>query len=227
MTPRPPGGRKPRPSPHEPAGVRIIGGRFRGRKILYSGDPRTRPMKDRVREAVFNLLGTAVRGKHALDLFAGTGALGLEALSRGAAAGDLHRATSSHGQDPRPHGRQPRRRSRNGDRRRQHLPLVPPPAGVAARPLAGLLLAALRLLRGSRRGNAGLDRRPDGSRPAGEPLRGGMRRRFDLPQLPEPEAWDVRGYPPAVVAIYEKRGKAEGGRRKETGGLSRFSGSDA
>ena len=41
-------------------------------------------MKDRVREAVFNLLGDAVRGKHALDLFAGTGALGLEALSRGA-----------------------------------------------------------------------------------------------------------------------------------------------
>jgi 16S rRNA (guanine966-N2)-methyltransferase len=41
-------------------------------------------MKDRVREAMFNLLGPAVEGKHALDLFAGTGALGLEALSRGA-----------------------------------------------------------------------------------------------------------------------------------------------
>lgn len=41
-------------------------------------------MKDRVREAVFNLLGLAVGGKHALDLFAGTGALGFEALSRGA-----------------------------------------------------------------------------------------------------------------------------------------------
>lgn len=43
-------------------------------------------MKDRVREAVFNLLGPSVTGKHALDLFAGTGALGFEALSRGAAA---------------------------------------------------------------------------------------------------------------------------------------------
>ena len=41
-------------------------------------------MKDRVREAVFNLLGPTVRGKHAVDLFAGTGALGWEALSRGA-----------------------------------------------------------------------------------------------------------------------------------------------
>lgn len=66
------------------AGVRIIGGRFRGRKIRYSGDVRTRPMKDRLREAIFNLVGPSIKGKHALDLFAGTGALALEALSRGA-----------------------------------------------------------------------------------------------------------------------------------------------
>lgn len=68
-----------------PSALRIIGGEYRGRKLRYSGDPRTRPMKDRVREAVFNLLGPDVKGRHALDLFAGTGALGLEALSRGAA----------------------------------------------------------------------------------------------------------------------------------------------
>lgn len=66
------------------AGLRIIGGKFRGRKVLYSGDIRTRPMKDRLREAVFNLVGTDIKGSHAIDLFAGTGALGLEALSRGA-----------------------------------------------------------------------------------------------------------------------------------------------
>jgi 16S rRNA (guanine(966)-N(2))-methyltransferase RsmD len=64
-------------------GLRIIGGSMRGRKIDYSGDLRTRPMKDRVRQAVFDLLGP-VKGHHAIDLFAGTGALGLEALSRGA-----------------------------------------------------------------------------------------------------------------------------------------------
>ena len=64
--------------------LRIIGGEFRGRKLVYTGDLRTRPMKDRVREAVFNLLGTMPKGKLALDLFAGTGALGLEAMSRGA-----------------------------------------------------------------------------------------------------------------------------------------------
>jgi 16S rRNA (guanine966-N2)-methyltransferase len=66
------------------AGLRIVGGHFRGRRLEYGGDTRVRPMKDRVREAVFNLLGDLVRGKHALDLFAGTGALGLEAVSRGA-----------------------------------------------------------------------------------------------------------------------------------------------
>jgi 16S rRNA (guanine(966)-N(2))-methyltransferase RsmD len=66
------------------AGLRIIGGTLRHRKLQYSGDLRTRPMKDRVREAVFNLLGPPIKGTHAIDLFAGTGALGLEAISRGA-----------------------------------------------------------------------------------------------------------------------------------------------
>ncbi len=66
---------------------RIIGGKFRGRKLLYLPDRRTRPMKDRVREAVFNLIGPGIKGKHAIDLFAGTGALGLEAISRGAIGG--------------------------------------------------------------------------------------------------------------------------------------------
>ena len=71
------------PSNREPE-LQIIGGTFRGRKLRYHGDPITRPMKHRVREAIFNLVGTDVEGKYAIDLFAGTGALGLEALSRGA-----------------------------------------------------------------------------------------------------------------------------------------------
>lgn len=71
------------------AGVRIIGGKFRGRQLQYSGDIRTRPMKDRTREAIFNLIGIDVIGRHAFDIFAGTGALGLEALSRGAALATL------------------------------------------------------------------------------------------------------------------------------------------
>jgi len=64
--------------------LRIIGGRFRGSKLRYHGDPSVRPMKHRVREAIFNLISTDCKGCHAIDLFAGTGALGLEAISRGA-----------------------------------------------------------------------------------------------------------------------------------------------
>ena len=78
--PKPPAKRK-----QESMLLRVIGGELRGRKFRYSGDPGTRPMKDRVREAVFNLVGPAIRGAHAIDLFAGTGAVALEAISRGAA----------------------------------------------------------------------------------------------------------------------------------------------
>lgn len=66
--------------------LRIIGGEFRGRRLRYHGDPVVRPMKHRVREAIFNLISTESAGRHVVDLFAGTGALGLEALSRGAAS---------------------------------------------------------------------------------------------------------------------------------------------
>ncbi len=206
MTPRPRGGRKPRSEPAPPVGVRIIGGRFRGRKILYSGDPRTRPMKDRVREAVFNLLSTAVRGKHAIDLFAGTGALGLEALSRGAA-----RATFIE----------------------QHLPTAKTLGRTAA--VLGVeaeveVVVANSFLWFRRRPKLGLEPWLVFSSPPYDfyvdrgaemlGLLGGLMaaapptslfvvecdHRFDLTQLPHAEAWRVRSYPPAVVAIYEKPG---------------------
>ena len=64
--------------------LRIVGGKFRGRQIEYSGDPVTRPMKDNIREALFNLVGGWIEGKVVFDLFAGTGAIALEAMSRGA-----------------------------------------------------------------------------------------------------------------------------------------------
>ena len=67
-------------------GLRIIGGRYRGIRLKYGGDHRVRPMKDRVRESVFNLMGTLARGRHVIDLFAGTGALAFEALSRGSSS---------------------------------------------------------------------------------------------------------------------------------------------
>jgi len=66
--------------------LRIIAGAFKGRR-LAPVHGRIRPTAAKVREAVFSILGTAVFGARVLDLFAGTGALGIEALSRGAAEG--------------------------------------------------------------------------------------------------------------------------------------------
>jgi 16S rRNA (guanine966-N2)-methyltransferase len=65
--------------------VRIIAGIARGRR-LGPVPPGTRPVSDRAREGLFSSLGPAVEGAHVLDLYAGTGALGLEARSRGAAS---------------------------------------------------------------------------------------------------------------------------------------------
>ena len=64
--------------------LRVIGGEWRGRKIRFPGKGGIRPTPDRVRETLFNWLSAAVPGSRCLDLFAGSGALGLEALSRGA-----------------------------------------------------------------------------------------------------------------------------------------------
>lgn len=64
--------------------MRIIAGSARGRRIESPRGEGTRPTHDRVREAVFSMLGAYFDGGHVLDLFAGSGALGLEAISRGA-----------------------------------------------------------------------------------------------------------------------------------------------
>jgi 16S rRNA (guanine966-N2)-methyltransferase len=65
--------------------VRIIGGAWRGRRVHFPDLPDLRPTPDRVRETLFNWLQHSLSGTRCLDLFAGSGALGLEALSRGAA----------------------------------------------------------------------------------------------------------------------------------------------
>lgn len=64
--------------------VRIIGGRWRGRRLRFPADAGIRPTPDRVRETLFNWLQGVIAGARCLDLFAGSGALGIEALSRGA-----------------------------------------------------------------------------------------------------------------------------------------------
>ncbi len=64
--------------------MRIISGKCKGRKLIQIQGNDIRPTSDRVREAIFNILGPAIKNTKVLDLFAGTGAMGLEALSRGA-----------------------------------------------------------------------------------------------------------------------------------------------
>lgn len=67
--------------------LRIVGGRYRGRRLPIPDQPGLRPTPDRVRETLFNWLAPVLPGARCLDLFAGSGALGLEAASRG--AGDV------------------------------------------------------------------------------------------------------------------------------------------
>ena len=183
--------------------LRVIGGRFRGRTLAYSGDPRTRPMKDRTREAVINLLGPAVKGKHAIDLFAGTGAIGLEAISRGAARATLIE---------------------------RHVPSVRLiRKNTQALGIADLVEIAASDTFFWARGFAGEDDIPwivfscppydlyvdqaeqmdwlighfaQGA-PAGSLIVVEADRRFDLQRLDRSERWDVRHYPPAVIAILE------------------------
>jgi 16S rRNA (guanine966-N2)-methyltransferase len=71
-------------SPGHAGKIRIIGGRWRGTRLAVADAPGLRPTSDRVRETLFNWLAPMLPGARVLDLFAGSGALGLEAVSRGA-----------------------------------------------------------------------------------------------------------------------------------------------
>ncbi|WP_185234647.1 16S rRNA (guanine(966)-N(2))-methyltransferase RsmD [Teredinibacter franksiae] len=77
--------KKKKPQKPSESSIRIIGGQWRGRKLAVTEAEGLRPTADRVRETLFNWLMADIHGSRCLDLFAGTGALGLEALSRGAA----------------------------------------------------------------------------------------------------------------------------------------------
>jgi 16S rRNA (guanine966-N2)-methyltransferase len=181
--------------------LRIVGGKLRGSKLAYSGDSRTRPMKDRLREAVFNLIGPAVVGTHAIDLFAGTGALGLEAISRGAERATLierHLPTCelikknsvSLGiseqvevvfADAFTWGiRNPPQTDR------PWLVFCSPPYDFYVDRLSQMLALIERLHAAA----------PPGSRFVVE-----ADERFDFTLLPQPHAWGVRKYAPAVVGI--------------------------
>ena len=186
-------------------GLRIVGGSLRGRKLQYSGDMRTRPMKDRVREAVFNLLGPQVAGSHAIDLFAGTGALGIEAISRGASKGtfiERHLPTA-------------KLIERNAEALgvRELVEVVfgdafiwssrfkidePTPLTVFCSPPYDFYVER-------REAMLEMVRRWVEVLPVGSQIVVEADERFAMDSLPDAAAWDVREYPPAVVAIFEKR----------------------
>ena len=192
------------PAPEKAPSLRIIGGSLRGRKLTASGDPRTRPMKDRVREAVFNLIGPSVVGQHAIDLFAGTGALGFEAVSRGARratlvehhlpTAEMVRATAATlGVADRVEGVWANAffwaRSNPAPDGESWLVFCSPPYAFYVDRAQEMLTLIGSLL----------DRAPGGSTLVVE-----CDERFDTAQLPRAEEWNVRHYPPAVVAIYRK-----------------------
>jgi 16S rRNA (guanine966-N2)-methyltransferase len=191
------------------ANLRIIGGSLRGRKIHHPQEPGTRPMKDRVREAVFNLVGDRVKSTVAIDLFSGTGAMALEAISRGASravaieknfpmadliarnAADLNVADRIH--------------VHAGDAffwvqtwsdetiaewgsDAWTVFCCPPYAFYEQRKEQMLALIERLLVRA----------------PSGSALVVEADRRFDFADLPAAAEWDVRPYPPAIVGIYRK-----------------------
>ena len=193
------------------AGLRIIGGTLRGRKLQYGGDLRTRPMKDRLRQAIFNLIGPSIRGKHAVDLFAGTGALGLEAISRGAARATLieqhHPTANVIRQSITNLGVQQQakivtantfvwRRMQRGVGMAPVLPADTPWVVFCSPPYDFYVNRADEMLELI----AGLIE----SAPAESDFVVEADARFDFQTLPDRQAWDVRSYPPAVVGIYRK-----------------------
>jgi 16S rRNA (guanine966-N2)-methyltransferase len=186
-------------------GLRIIGGSMRGRKLAYTGDIRTRPMKDRVREAVFNLLGVGVAGTHAIDLFAGTGALGLEAISRGAARGtfiERHYPTAKLiEQNIAALGLGDRAKVVFGDA----FLWTGTFQSEAAVPLTVFCSPPYDFYVERQEEMLKLIERWAGSAPKGSLVVVEADERFDFTELARLGDWDVRSYPPAVIGIHELR----------------------
>lgn len=188
----------------EVVGLRIVGGSLRGRKLKYSGDTRTRPMKDRVREAVFNLLGTQVVGSHAIDLFAGTGALGLEAISRGAAratfierhwpTAELIKASAAE------FGVAERVEVVFGDAFLWSAKFI----AEADTPLTVFCSPPFDFYVDRQQEMLALIGRWVELSPGGSQIVVESDERFDFGLLPEAGKWDMRSYPPAVIGIMEK-----------------------
>jgi len=200
------------PDEEGPTRLRIIGGNWRGRTIEYSGDLRTRPMKNRIREAVYNLVGVEAKGSHAIDLFAGTGALGLEALSRGAVRAtfiERHIPTSKLIRDniaalgPPPEATDVLSQSAFiWARRHEPLDPVTPWLVLCSPPFSFYVERREEML-------AMIERLWEEA-PAGSVFVLESDGNYDFTGLPDTE-WDVRTYPPAVIGVGRKQAEKAAG----------------
>lgn len=198
--PRP---RRPSAAPDEAnSAPRIIGGDLRHRRLEFSPDPRTRPMKDRVRESLFDLLGYRVKGAIALDLFAGSGAIGFEAVSRGAARAifcERHFPTADLiKRSARSLGVEDRVEVKTGDvllwaKRMPDLPKTSPWVVFISPPWEFFQTRSAEVM--------GLVEALRREAPTGSTFVVEADTAFDPAALPEPGAWETRPIPPAVLYI--------------------------
>jgi len=200
---------KPRPSaaPVDAASApRIIGGDLRGRRLEFTPDPRTRPMKDRVRETLFDLLGQRVKGAIALDLFAGSGALGFEALSRGASRAEFverHFPTADAlKRSARSLGVEGRVGVRSGDVLlwAKKLPTAPAPLPADA-PWVVFISPPWEFFQTRSAEVMALVSALERAAPPGSTFVVEADTAFDGGLLPDAAAWDVRPIPPAVLYL--------------------------
>ncbi|NBW95313.1 MAG: hypothetical protein EBR28_00930 [Planctomycetia bacterium] len=198
---------KPRPAVDDAGSApRIIGGDLRGRRLEFTPDPRTRPMKDRVRETLFDLLGTRVKGAIAIDLFAGSGALGFEALSRGANRAvfvERHFPTADAlERSARALGVADRSDVRSGDVLlwAKKLPTVPAPLPADA-PWVVFFSPPWEFFRTRPADVMALVAALGRAAPPGSTFAVEADTAFDAGLLPDVAAWDVRPIPPAVLYV--------------------------
>ncbi|HRX79582.1 MAG TPA: RsmD family RNA methyltransferase [Pirellulaceae bacterium] len=186
-----------------PTMLRVIGGEMGGRGFRYNGDAGLRPMKDRVREAVFNLIGPTAQGKVVIDLFGGTGAMAFEAISRGAVSARVIERRFPNAkmitENAESLGIADRVEVQAGDTFIAYKQLAPPavPALIFCCPPYDFYVERAEE-------TLALITKMCEIAPPFSLILVESDARFDPSLLPNAEAWDVRTYSPAVIALYEK-----------------------
>lgn len=193
----------PRRSKAAPSMLRVIGGDMGGRSFRYNGDSGLRPMKDRVREAVFNLIGPAAKGKEVIDLFGGTGAMAFEAISRGAVSARVIERRFPNAkmitENAESLGVAELIHVQAGDTFISYKSLSLP-----TRPVLIFCCPPYDFYVERAEETLALIAKMCEIAPPSSLMIVESDERFDVSLLPNADAWDVRTYAPAVIALYEK-----------------------